>query len=134
MAGEVHGSKAEFKVQNQAGTITAIGGGSSQSLDESIDTAEISKFLDTAKNYIAGLSDGTVSWDGNWNPTDVTLFRGIKQMVRTFEFYPAGNSTGNEKIAGSLIMTQLTRNSDIGDKVGMSVSFQLTGALTTTTI
>jgi len=129
MAGEVHGSKAELKVQNGAGVLTVVDGGSSASLQEALDTAETTAFGDEAKRYIPGLSDGTMSFEGSYTPTNIALVRGIKGMLRNFEYFPAGNSAGNEKLSGSLLVTSINRSSDVSDKVGLSVELQCSGAI-----
>ncbi len=134
MAGEIHGSKAQLKIQNAGGALTVVDGGSESGVEESIDTAEISQFGDIAKAYIAGLSDGSGSFNGSATPTNKSLIAGIKQLTRTFEYYPAGNTTGQEKLAGSLIITQFNRTSNIDGKAELSVNFQITGVITVTLV
>lgn len=130
MSGEKHGSLAVLKVANSGDVITVIDGGSSASLEEAIDTAETTSFGDTAKRYIAGLEDATLSFEGSWTPTNVALVRGIKRQVKAFEYYPAGEGSGNEKLTGDLIITSIGRESTTDDKVSLSVEFQVTGGVT----
>lgn len=130
MAGEVHGSKAELKIKNAASVLTVIDGGTSASLEEAFETAEVSAFLDTSKRYIAGLADATLSFEASSTTGNAATLRGIKGLVRDFEYYPAGNVSGEEKLSGQLLITSLSRSSDLSDAVKISAEFQVTGGVT----
>lgn len=134
MAGEQHGYKAVLKIDNAAGTLTTVVGGKSSSLEEAIDNADVTAFEETAKRYVIGQEDADLSFEGSYNPTNVAHIRGIKRMVRDFEYYPGGEASGEEKLAGQLIVTSIGRSSSTEDAAKFSAGFKVTGGVTGTTI
>lgn len=134
MAGEVHGSKAVLKIQNAAGVLTKVAGGNSADLNESIDTAETSSFEDTAKGYIPGLEDATISLEANYTSTNRQHLRGIKRMTRNFEYFPAGEAVGQEKLTGALILTSISRSSGMDGAVSLSCEAQISGGVAATEV
>jgi hypothetical protein len=65
-----HGKSTVFKVDNSGGSLTDISNTLTDvSFPRSVDTAETSAFGDSAKTYIVGLSDATVSVSGNYDAT-----------------------------------------------------------------
>jgi len=97
----------------------------------SADTAEVSTLGDTSKEYIAGLKDGTISFEGKFDPTpDGWLQAILGGTAVPFEFHPQGTATGNVKYSGSAILTSYEPGADIGDAVGFSGELQISGAVT----
>lgn len=134
MAGEKHGSNAELQIADSGDVLTIVDGGTSSSLDEAIDTAEVTAFADGSKRYIAGLEDATISFEASKTDSNITLLRAIKGAVKSFEYYPAGNVSGEEKLAGSLIITSISRSADLTDTVKISIEAQITGGVTATDV
>jgi hypothetical protein len=65
-----HGKSTVFKVDNAAGSLTDISNTLTDvSFPQSVDTAETSAFGSSAKSYVVGLSDGTLSVSGNYDAT-----------------------------------------------------------------
>ena len=65
-----HGKSTVFKVDNNAGSLTDISNTLTDvSFPQSVDTAETSAFGSSAKSYIVGLTDSTLSISGNFDAT-----------------------------------------------------------------
>lgn len=132
-----HGSKAELSV-TVSGTATFISQYlTSASLAQDADTAEVSGLTDTAKEYIKGLSDGTIPLEGSYDPTVddnlYTIFSGSAGTT-AFAYYPAGTASGAVKYSGTAILTKYEGKSDIGDAGKISGELQVTGAITRATV
>lgn len=131
----VHGSNAVLKIADSAGgTLQDISDALNESsTEESVDTAETTAFGDTAKNYIAGLEDGTISLSGHFNSASNKVHDVLKDLKRakvSFEYFPEGESSGNAKASGSCILTSYSVSSSVSDKVSVSASFQVSGGVT----
>lgn len=69
---------------------------------------------------------------------DATIFAQIAAIYNagdtvTFEYSPSGTSSGNVKITGSMFITKMSPPAEIGNLIEISVSWQVTGAVTFTT-
>jgi predicted secreted protein len=130
-----HGKNAVFKVDNSGGTLTDISAYLTDvSLPRSIETAETTTFgvASGSKTYITGLNDSTISISGRYHATADTVLAGIfgQDATVSFEYGPAGSTAGYVKFTGEAIMTKYDLTSPVGDVVGFSCDFQVTGAIT----
>jgi hypothetical protein len=134
----VHGKSAVFKLDNSSGTLVDY----SAYLDNvgfprSVDTAETTTFgvAGSAKTYIVGLSDATVSLSGLFDATADGTLAGVLGQAATlsFEYGPAGSTGGFIKYTGEAIMKSYSVTAAVGDSVKASVELQVTGAVTRTT-
>jgi hypothetical protein len=128
-----HGKSTVFKVDNAAGQLTNISDTLTDvSFPRSVDTAETSAFGDSAKTYIVGLSDATVSVSGNFDATvDAHLSAVLGQAATlSFEYGPEGSTSPQVKYTGECILTSYEKSGAIGDVVTYSAEFQVTGAVT----
>lgn len=103
-------------------------------IKRAIDTAETSGLGDAAKEYIPGLSDATISGNGQFDVTldgyiDVAL-AAQSTTAPTWEYFPGGNTTGQPKYSGSCLITKWDTESKIDDKVTCELELQVTGAIT----
>ena len=131
----VHGKSAVFKLDNSSGTLVDY----STYLDNvgfprSVDTAETTTFgvAGSAKTYIVGLSDATVSLSGLFDSAADATLAGVLGQAATisFEYGPAGSTTGLIKYSGEAIMKSYQVTAAVGDSVKASVELQVTGAVT----
>jgi len=130
-----HGKDAVFKITDSASTLRDISTVlSSVSLSREADTAETSALGTTAKTYIPGLTDATISIEGMADVTTSGYLEGILGTSKAFEFYPAGTAVGQVKYSGSAILTSFESAAEIGGAVTVSGEFQVTGAVTRTVI
>ena len=131
-----HGKSAAFKVDNSGGTLTDI----SVYLNEvthprSIETGETTSFGNSAKTYVVGLTDSTISIKGTWDATVDAHLAGVlgQDASLTYEYGPTGTATGAVKYTGECYMTSFETTSPVADVVTFSAEFQVTGTVTRTT-
>ena len=130
----VHGKTAFFQIDNSGGSLQDISGYCDNvDFPLTADTAEVTTFGDSSKEYIAGLKDATISISGSWDATADAILAAIVGVAGTFEYGPAGNTGGNVKFTGEAICTSYNVSAPVGDKVSFSAEFQCTGAVTRTT-
>ena len=128
-----HGKSTVFKVDNNAGSLTDISNTLTDvSFPQSVDTAETSAFGSSAKSYIVGLTDSTLSISGNFDATvDAHLAAVVGQAATlSFEYGPEGSTAGQVKYTGEAILTSYEKSGAVGDVVTYSAEFQVTGAVT----
>ena len=132
----VHGKSAVFKLDNSSGSLVDNSSYLEDiSFPRSVETAETTTFGSTAKSYITGLTDATVSLSGKFDATaDGTLAAVVGQAATlSFEYGPAGSTATFIKYTGEAIVTSYEVSATVGDVVTASVELQVTGAITRTT-
>lgn len=128
-----HGKATVFKVDNSGGTLTEISNVLTDvSFPQTVETAETSSFGSSAKTYVVGLSDATISASGNFDATVDAHLSGILGQAASvsFEYGPEGLATGDAKYTGECILTSYEKSGAVGDVVTFSAEFQVTGAVT----
>lgn len=117
------------------GSDSAIAEIRSFSVNETADVAEDTSMGDTYRTHKLTLKSFDGSADVFWDETDtsgqVALAVGTEATVT---FYPEGSTTGDTYLSGTVIVTGKTINSSFDGLVEASITFQGTGALTTTTV
>ena len=104
-------------------------------IDESADTLEDTSMGDTSRTYKPSLTSFSGSVDVFWDETDTTGQGALTIGAEvTLNLYPEGDTTGDTYLTGSAIVTGVSVNSSFDGLVESSISFQGTGALTTTTV
>ena len=131
----VHGKSTNFTLDDTAGSVRDISNTvTSVDLPETLDTAETTAFGSSAKSYIVGLTDATISVSGIWDATvDGYIAGGAEPASRSFVFGPAGSTAGNVKYTGEAIVTSYSISNPVGDVVTYSLDLQVTGAISRTT-
>lgn len=130
-----HGKSAFLSMSDTGGTtFTLSSGGDDASLNSNVETADVTTFGDNDRNYIAGLRNHDISFSGHFATTHEEKLRGMlgNSTATNFVFGPHGNTTGYTKLTGAAHMTQLSIGAPVGDKVSVSMSFQITGAVSST--
>ncbi len=129
----VHGKSAVFKLDDSGGTLRDL----SAFLDEvsfprSIETAEVTTFGNSAKAYITGLTDATISLSGKFDSTADGYIAGVlgQSATLSWEYGPAGSTGGLIKYSGEAIVTSYEVGASVGDAVTGSVELQVTGTIT----
>ena len=129
----VHGKSAVFKLDDSGGTLRDLSAYLEEvSMPRSIETAETTTFGSSAKSYITGLTDATISLTGKFDATADGYLAGVVGNAATlsFEYGPAGSTGGLIKYSGECIMTSYEVGATVGDAVTASVELQVTGAIT----
>jgi predicted secreted protein len=128
----VHGKGTSFTLDNTSGSVVDISNTlTSVDFPETIETAETTAFGSSAKSYIVGLKDASISVSGIWDATtDATIMGGAEPASRSFVYGPAGSGTGAVKYSGEAIVTSYSISNPVGDVVTFSLDLQVTGAVT----
>jgi len=128
-----HGKSTVFKVDNSGGTLTDISNTLTDvSFPQTVETAETTSFGSSAKTYIVGLTDSTISVSGNFDATVDAHLAAILGQAATvsFEYGPEGSTAGQVKYTGEAILTSYEKSGAVGDVVTYSTELQITGAVT----
>jgi hypothetical protein len=128
-----HGKSTVFKVDNSGGSLTDISNTLTDvGFPQTVDTAETSTFGSSAKSYVVGLTDSSLSISGNFDATVDAHLAGIlgQSASVSFEYGPEGSTAGFVKYTGEALMTSYEKSGAIGDVVSYSAEFQVTGAIT----
>lgn len=135
-----HGSKAKVSLDNSAGTLTDISSYVTNiSMPRSLDTSDASVLGLTSKQYVVGMDDATVSLDCKFDPVIDALLDGIKYGTAagtslTLRYDPQGSTTGLPRYTMECWLTSFEVNTPIGDVASISVSLQVTGGITRSTV
>lgn len=127
-----HGKNTSFKVDNSGGSLTDISAYLTEvGFPQTIETAETTTYGKSAKTYIVGLSDSTISISGNFDSTVDAHLAGIKGVETvSFEYGPEGSAAGRVKYTGEAILTSYETSSPVGDVVTFSAEFQVSDVVT----
>jgi len=124
-----HGSKATFKLDNSAGVLQDLTAYiTSIQMPVEIDTAETTVLNKTSKTYIPGLIGRTISLEGKWDSTLDAHMDGIKQLIGTFQYAPAGGPASASKpyYAGECMLTKYEPDTSVDDAASWSAELQIT--------
>jgi len=107
----------------------------SYSIDETMDTLEDTAMGDTSRTYKTSLKSFSGSADVFFDDTD-TAGQGAltvgSEVTLNVQF--EGNTTGDHKLSGTVLITGRTISASFDGMVEASISFQGTGALSETTV
>lgn len=125
-----HSKSAWFKYN----TVT-LAGVDSVSLSNSADPVDTTGIGDSAKSYISGIGDSTISVSGVVDPlagqASITMWESFQDGVtRVWEFSP----DNVYDYTGSGIVTQYDESASVGDKVTWSAEVLVTNAITRASI
>ena len=123
------GSEGTIKVgANTVGELRSF------TLETTAETIEDTSMGDTNRSYKVGLKSFTGSASLFWDEVDTGQTAIVVGTEITLNVYPEGASSGDTYYSGSAIVTGTTIASSFDGMVEAEVSFQGTGALTTTTV
>lgn len=128
-----HGSKAVFKLDDSAGTLTDISAYiTSVSVSRNADTVEVTALGDTDKEYIAGLKDATISIEGIFDPTVDAIFDAAlgASATKSWEYGPQGSAVGSVKYTSECICTSYEPETGVDGAGTFSAELQISGAVT----
>jgi hypothetical protein len=135
------GKDAFIRIDGVAGTPVNLSGYADNfSFPRSSDTYEVSTFGSTPKAFIPGLTEGgMVTMSG---PLDVAMGTFLSTICAaqaagsstyTLEYSPAGSVAGQLKVSAESLFAGCDYSAGVGGRVEYSSSWQITGAVTTTT-
>lgn len=107
----------------------------SYSIDETMDTLEDTAMGDTSRTYKTSLKSFSGSADVFFDDTDTSGQGGLTVGTSaTLSIQMEGNTTGDHKLSGTVLVTGRTITGSFDGLVEASISFQGTGALTEATV
>ncbi len=135
------GKYSVFKLDNAAGSLQTLTTYiTSIDFSESLDELETTTLGSTNKSFVIGFGDCEIDLEGIWDPTlDGIMsllsagFRGGTVTSASFEYGPAGSTSGKVKVYGECVLTEYTRPTEVGDLATWSAKLHVTGDITVTT-
>lgn len=130
-----HGKNTSIQVDDAAGVLFDLSPvANSVDMPRPIETAETSHFGSSAKEYLIGQNDSTVSISGLFDAAvDAKLSAVIDALAAdtiqsvTVEFGPQGSAAGKVKYTCEVIWTSYDVSTGVGDVVNFSLEGQRTG-------
>jgi hypothetical protein len=104
-------------------------------LEEEVENHETTTFSNDSKTYIIGLDDATFDVTFEYSTTLMTHLQGAKRGLSaggslSFQYGPAGTASGNIQYTGECYIASISTPTPVGDKIEVTVSFQVTGGVT----
>ena len=137
---QYHGKSTVFKMDDTGGTLRDISAYCDEvSIKRENSTAETTTFGDSARDYLGGLMDATISVSGKWDDAattgvDVVVGADLNAVAtRSIEYGPSGTTTGRIKYTAEVIITSFEITGNFDDVVTFSMELQTTGGITRTT-
>ena len=128
----VHGKETHFTLDDSGGTPRDISTYlTSVSMPRSQELADTTTFGASAKTFIAGFGDATITIEGNWDPTVDGYLAGVVGVSGTLSFVygPEGSTAGDIKYTGECVLTSYETSSGINDVTTFSAELQVSGAV-----
>jgi hypothetical protein len=113
---------------------TAMGNVTGFTIDTTHDTVEDTELSDATKTYIAGRGTFTASIDMNYDEENTEQSSLTTGSSLAFVFLPEGNTSGDESLSGTGIVTGMSIGLTLDGVTTRTVSIQGTGALTVGTV
>jgi hypothetical protein len=133
-----HGKDAVFSLDDSGGTLRAVKIylNSVSGLPGARALSEVTAFGDQGTKSIPSLANVQFSLGGHYDATASTGIATVLNSLRTatatasFEYGPAGSTTGSLKISGECWCTELAYDATVSDRVPIAASFQVDGVPT----
>lgn len=125
-----HGKKARVLMSTTGtGAVSQLVGLSTFTLDQSVDTAEVSAFGDPNKRYVQGLPDAKGSLAGFWDDSETKIWAGVSSGdgVLLYGYPDFTNAPGKYFAVPAWISASISV--DIGDAVKFSGDWVANGTL-----
>ena len=134
-----HGKSARFELDNAAGTLVELSSVIEDiSFSQSLETAETTAMGNSAKEYIVGLSDATISVSGKFDATVDAQINAIQAGLSdgtvtssswTYRANSGAIASTNPEYQGEALITSYEVSASVGDVVTFSLELQVTGAI-----
>ena len=123
---KVHGKDSVFEL----GATVLTGQLNSVDFSRSAGASDATTFGVGAEEFTAGLENATISLTGFFDSTTSSAIAAMNGTIQTWEYGPAGDATGRPKASGSCVVTGVSVNGSVRENVGLTISLQVTGAIT----
>jgi predicted secreted protein len=132
-----HGKDSYFAVEDSAATtLRAIVGIKTITFGQENELADITIIGDEGRKWRQGLTNGTIQITGLWENTASTGSHVVLQslvgieVTTGFEYGPQGNTSTNVKLSGECVLASFETNTDVGDMVLFTATFNIHGDVT----
>lgn len=132
-----HGKDTYFAVEDSgAATLRAIIGVKTVTFGQENELADITIIGDEGRKWRQGLTNGTIQVTGLFDQTASTGSHTVLQslvgieVTTGFEYGPQGNTTGQAKLSGECVLASYETNTDVGDMVLFTATFNIHGDVT----
>ncbi len=106
----------------------------SWTIEENGDVLEDTTMGDSARTFLASLTNWSASVDVYWDETDTNGQGALTVGASvTLNLYPEGNTTGDTYYTGTALVTSISRTASFDGMVEASIGLQGTGAVTEST-
>lgn len=130
-----HGKDAVFSLDDSGGTLRAVKVylNSVSGLPGARALSEVTAFGDQGTKSLPSLANVQFSIGGHYDATALvgiaTVLNGLRTATATasFEYGPAGSTTGSLKVTGECWMTECAYDATVSDRVPIAASFQVDG-------
>ncbi len=107
----------------------------SVSLSADGEEVDATVFGDTYRDFEQSYKNATIDVEYKYHATIYTavtaVFNGGTEI--TWEYGPAGNTSGYAKMTGSAVVTKVGLPTQVGDLITLTATYRVTGAITFTT-
>lgn len=132
-----HGKDAYFSVEDSAGTtLRAITGVKTVQFAQENELADVTIVGDEGRKWLQGLTASTMTVTGVWDNAASTGSHTVLQslvglgITVGFEAGPGGNAAAATKLSGECVLASYEWNSDVGDVVMFTATFNVSGDVT----
>jgi predicted secreted protein len=135
-----HGKSARFELDNAAGSLVDLSSVIEDiSFSQSLETAETTAMGSSAKSYIVGLSDATISVSGKFDATIDAQINAVQAALSagtvtssswTYRANSGTIASTNPEYQGEALITSYEVSASVGDVVTFSLELQVTGVIT----
>lgn len=119
-----------------ASTLRAIVGVKTVTFGQENELADVTIIGDEGRKWRQGLTNGTFTINGLWDNTASTGSHTVLQslvgieVTTGFEWGPQGNTAGQTKLSGECVLASYEQNTDLGDMVLFTATFNISGDVT----
>lgn len=131
------GYLGDFRLDNAAGSLTNLQPYiDSVSVGQPTETLDVSALGTVSKAFIAGMTDGNISFSGAYDTTVATHLSAVRaaQAAGTasvsFQWGPGGSVSGQAKITGEAILSDYSLSTSVSGRAEYSATLQISGAVT----
>jgi hypothetical protein len=122
----VHGKNQYVKI----GTAVISSQLNSADFPQGAAASEVTGFGSDATQFIPGLKDTSISMSGYFDAATHGVLAGYNGTSVAFEYGPGGTAAASVKISGTCVITSVQVTGAVADAVALSISAQVTGAVT----
>lgn len=128
----VAGKNSYLSVDNTSGTLTDISSytDSVDGLPGDYDNEDVTAFGDSGHKIIPTLENSQFSASGSWDSALDAILGASRTTARTFEWGPAGNTSGNVKYSGECYIVSYSTSASATGKVTWSATLRVDGTVT----